>query len=362
MPYRWTFSTSLRTNGECAISLTSMLQFRCLRAIQGQNTIVVRPAPPISSLAPNFIQISMHFMTNQFSRRDFITTATAGLGAALALPNTSLFAQGEKAKPFKISLAQWSLHKSLQQKKLDNLDFARVAKEKFGINAVEYVDQFFKDKAKDETYLAEMKKRTSDLGVTNVLIMVDTAGDLGDVDEAKRTKAVENHYKWVDAAKYLGCHSIRVNAKTSADFEEGKKLAADGLRRLSEYAKPLDMNVIVENHGGLSSNGKWLSETIRMTGMANCGTLPDFGNFYEYDRYQGVTDLMPLAKAVSAKSYDFDADGNETKIDFMKMMKIVMAANYRSWVGIEYEGSRLSEDDGIMATKKLLEKIMADLG
>ncbi len=301
-------------------------------------------------------------MIKQTSRRDFVLNAAVGLSATLALPNLSVFGQGEKAKPFKISLAQWSLHKALQQKKLDNLDFAKVAKEKFGIEAVEYVNQFFKDKAKDETYLAEMKKRTSDLGVTNVLIMVDGEGELGDTDDQKRTKAVENHYKWVDAAKYLGCHSIRVNAGTKADYEEGKKLAADGLRRLSEYAKPLNMNVIVENHGGLSSNGKWLSETIRMTGMANCGTLPDFGNFYDYDRYQGVTDLMPLAKAVSAKSYDFDAEGNETKIDFMKMMKIVLDANYHSWVGIEYEGSKMSEDDGILATKKLLEKIQTAMG
>jgi sugar phosphate isomerase/epimerase len=203
-----------------------------------------------------------------------------------------------------------------------------------------------------------MKKRTNDLGVTNVLIMVDGEGNLGDTDEAKRTQAVENHYKWVDAAKFLGCHSIRVNAATNAKYEEGQKLAADGLRRLSEYAKPLDMGVIVENHGGLSSDGKWLSDTIRMTGMPNCGTLPDFGNFYEYDRYQGVTDLMPLAKAVSAKSYDFDEQGNETKIDFHRMMKIVLAANYHSWVGIEYEGSKLSPEEGIKATKKLLEKCM----
>ena len=303
-------------------------------------------------------------MINFISRRDFVSTTSVGLGAVLAIPRAGLFAQVEKPKPFKISLAQWSLHKTLQQKKLDNLDFAKVTKEKFGIDAVEYVNQFFKDKAKDATYLAEMKKRTDDLGVSNVLIMVDGEGGLGDKDEQKRTKAVENHYKWVDAAKYLGCHSIRVNAETvkgnlPEEFEEGQKLASDGLRRLSEYAKPLNMNVIVENHGGLSSNGKWLSETIRMTGMANCGTLPDFGNFYDYDRYQGVTEMMPLAKAVSAKSYDFDADGNETKIDFMKMMKIVLDANYHGWVGIEYEGSKLSEDEGILATKKLLEKCMA---
>ncbi|MFZ4470783.1 MAG: sugar phosphate isomerase/epimerase family protein, partial [Pirellula sp.] len=252
---------------------------------------------------------------------------------------------------------QWSLHKPLFEKKIDNLDFAKVAKEQFGIEAVEYVNQFFKDKAKDAKYLEEMKKRTNDLGVTNVLIMVDGEGGLGNSDPAKRTSAVENHYKWVDAAKFLGCHSIRVNAETDKPYEEGSKLAADGLRRLSEYAKPLGINVIVENHGGLSSNGKWLAETIRATGMDNCGTLPDFGNFYEYDRYEGVTDLMPLAKAVSAKSYDFDDQGNETKIDFQRMMKIVSDAGYHGWVGIEYEGSRLSPEDGITATKKLLEKI-----
>lgn len=290
------------------------------------------------------------------NRRHFLASSAA----AVALSASSRWSLGQDTAPskaYKISLAQWSLHKPLFAKEIDNLDFAKVAKERFGIDGVEYVNQFFKDKAKDAKYLEEMKKRTSDLGVTNVLIMIDGEGGLGNSDGAKRTTAVENHYKWVDAAKYLGCHSIRVNAETDKPYEEGSKLAADGLRRLSEYAKPLGINVIVENHGGLSSNGKWLSETIRATGMENCGTLPDFGNFYDYDRYQGVTDLMPLAKAVSAKSYDFDEQGNESKIDFAKMMKIVLDAGYRGWVGIEYEGSRLSPDDGIKATKKLLEKI-----
>lgn len=290
------------------------------------------------------------------NRRHFLASSAA----VVALSASSRWCVGQDTAPnkaYKISLAQWSLHKPLFAKEIDNLDFAKVAKERFGIDGVEYVNQFFKDKAKDAKYLEEMKKRTSDLGVTNVLIMIDGEGGLGNSDAAKRTTAVENHYKWVDAAKYLGCHSIRVNAETDKPYEEGSKLAADGLRRLSEYAKPLGINVIVENHGGLSSNGKWLSETIRATGMENCGTLPDFGNFYDYDRYQGVTDLMPLAKAVSAKSYDFDEQGNESKIDFAKMMKIVLDAGYRGWVGIEYEGSRLSPDDGIKATKKLLEKI-----
>jgi L-ribulose-5-phosphate 3-epimerase len=292
------------------------------------------------------------------SRRSFFTqtvSAAVGIGLASRLTSSSHAAQ---AKPFRISLAQWSLHKPLFAKQMDNLDFAKVTKEKFGIEAVEYVNQFFADKAKDEAYLSEMKKRAADVGVTSLLIMIDGEGALGDQDNAKRTQAVENHFKWVEAAKFLGCHSIRVNAETKADYDEGKKLAADGLRRLAEFAKPLGINVIVENHGGLSSNGKWLAETIKMTELSNCGTLPDFGNFYEYDRYQGVTDLMPYAKAVSAKSYDFDASGNETKIDFRRMMKIVLDAKYNGWVGIEYEGGRLSPEEGILATKKLLEACM----
>jgi L-ribulose-5-phosphate 3-epimerase len=262
---------------------------------------------------------------------------------------------------FKISLAGWSLHKAIFGKKITHMDFPVIAKKEFGIEAVEYVNQFFMDKAKDEKYLAELKQRCEDNGVKSVLIMCDREGNLGDPDEALRTKAVENHYKWVDAAKFLGCHSVRVNAHSKGEYAEQQKLAADGLRRLGEYAGKFDINVIVENHGGLSSNGKWLAETIKMTGRANCGTLPDFGNFHDYDRYQGVTETMPFAKGVSAKSHDFDDMGNETKTDYAKMMKIVFDAGYRGYVGIEYEGNKLDEYAGIRATKALLEKVIAKL-
>lgn len=295
-------------------------------------------------------------MTITYSRRNFLATSAAAI--AVASQSHSLFAQQAKEAPFKISLAQWSLNKQFFKKEIDNLDFARISKETYGIDGVEYVNQFFKDKAKDIEYLTEMKKRAADLGVTSVLIMIDGEGALGDTDDNKRTKAVENHYKWVEAAKFLGCHSIRVNAQTNAEYDEGKKLAADGLRRLSEFANPQGINVIVENHGGLSSNGKWLSETIQLANMPNCGTLPDFGNFKEYDRYQGTKELMPFAKAVSAKSHDFGENGEETQTDYRKIMKIVLDAGYRGWVGIEYEGSRLTPHDGIIATKKLLEKCM----
>jgi sugar phosphate isomerase/epimerase len=180
-------------------------------------------------------------------------------------------------------------------------------------------------------------------------------------------EAVQNHFKWVDAAAFLGCHSIRVNAQSSGSRDEQSKLAADGLRRLCEYADPQGLNVIVENHGGLSSDGSWLAGTVRLVRHPRCGTLPDFGNFRvdaktTYDRYLGVRELMPYAKAVSAKSMDFDSAGNETTIDYLQMLKIVAEAGYRGWIGVEYEGQRLDEEAGILATRRLLERCFQSLG
>lgn len=265
-----------------------------------------------------------------------------------------------KELPFKISLAQWSWHKRLFgqiKPKLDNLDFAKEASA-LGIKAIEYVNIFFMDKAEDTKYLAEMKKRAEDLGVKSLMIMCDDEGDLGDPDSKLRSQAVSNHYKWVRAAKFLGCHSIRVNAYSNGTYDEQQKLAADGIRGVSEYAAGHEINVIVENHGGLSSDGQWLTGVIKNVDMPNCGTLPDFGNFPpDTDIYVEVEKLMPYAKSVSAKSYDFDEKGDETKIDYYRMMKIVLNAGFNGYIGIEYEGDRLSETDGIIATKKLLEKI-----
>ena len=305
-------------------------------------------------------------MTTQFTsnRRSFLRTSAAA-AATVTLAGRSLAA--ENAKPiFDISLAEWSLHKELFEGKRDHLNFAVDAKKEFGIHAVEYVNQFFKDKAKDTAYLDEMKKRAADNGVHNVLIMIDGEGQLGDPNEGERAKAVENHYKWVEAAKHLGCHSIRVNAASSGTFSEQMKLAADGLRKLSEFAAKHNLGVIVENHGGLSSNGAWLAGVMHHVNMPNCGTLPDFGNFRVqgnvwFDRYEGVELLMPFAKAVSAKSHDFDEAGNEIHTDYKRMMGIVLAFGYNGFVGIEYEGSQLSEVEGIKATKKLLEKVRTEL-
>ncbi len=305
-------------------------------------------------------------MIQLIDRREFIKQAAqTGVAAGLTAMTTDKLSAAPK-QLFQISLAQWSLHKALFAKQLDNLNFAKTAKQDYGIGAVEYVNQFFKDKAKDTTYLKEMLKRTKDLGVENRLIMCDGEGNLGDPDAAKRQQAVENHYKWVEAAKFLGCKIIRVNAASRGSFEEQQKLAADGLRKLTEFGAKLKIAVIVENHGGLSSNGQWLTGVMKLVNHPLCGTLPDFGNFRvsrdeEYDRYKGVTEMMPYAKAVSAKTHDFDEQGNEIHTDYRKMTKIVLDAGYHSFFGIEYEGEKLSEPDGIRATKKLLERVHEEM-
>lgn len=298
---------------------------------------------------------------DRMDRRGFLKQS-AGVAAGLGLAGLERPAAAQEKKPlFTISLAEWSLNKALFGKQLDNLDFPKVAKHGYGIDAVEYVNQFFKDKAKDQAYLAELKKRAADVGVQNVLIMCDGEGSLGDPDAAKRKQAVENHFKWVDAAKFLGCHSIRVNAASRGTYQEQLDLAAEGLRALTEFGAAREINVIVENHGGISSNGEWLAAVIRKVDHPRCGTLPDFGNFTDYDRYKGVQEMMPFAKGVSAKSHDFDAQGNETQTDYVRMLKIVLAAGYHGRVGIEYEGSKLSEPDGIWATKRLLERVRNEL-
>jgi sugar phosphate isomerase/epimerase len=295
-------------------------------------------------------------------RRRFLKASSL---AALAAAWPRLLAAN--ARRFEISLAEWSLHRTLMRRELDHLDFPVVARTTYGLGAVELVNTFFKDKARDASYLGEYRKRADGEGVRTLLIMCDGEGNIGDPDPAKRTTAVSNHHRWVEAAAQLGCHSIRVNAASSGTYEEQQRLAADGLRSLTEFGATLGINVIVENHGGLSSNGAWLAGVMRRVNHPRCGTLPDFGNFCLrsgasgaceawYNRYQGVAELMPFAKAVSAKSHDFDANGQETATDYARMMGIVLGAGYSGFVGIEYEGPLLSEHEGILRTRDLLRR------
>ena len=301
------------------------------------------------------------------NRRNFIKRSAAITGGLALSGFGSTFLSGSDKLPFKISLAEWSLHRALGKKEINHLDFAAIAKKEFGISAIEYVNTFFFEKANDYKYLSEMKKRVDDLGSKSLLIMCDNEGNLGDPDNKKRAQAIENHYKWTEAAKYLGCHSIRVNARSEGSWDDQIKLAADGLRRLNEFGDSIGINTIVENHGGLSSNGKWLSAVMERADHPRVGTLPDFGNFRIqgdewYDRYQGMKELMPYAKAVSAKSHEFDVKGNEIDTDYYKMMKIILDAGYNSYVGIEYEGTAHSEMEGIRLTLELLKKVRASFG
>jgi sugar phosphate isomerase/epimerase len=312
-----------------------------------------------------------------YNRRNFLKTmagGTAGMAAFSSLPGVMSSCTAPPSMFFKISLAQWSLHKYLwrwegtgyNDSPVDPLEFPSLARNEFGIDALEHVNTFYYDKSEDQAYLAELKNRCDDEGVKSLLIMVDAEGNLGDPDEEARKTAIQNHHKWVEAARYLDCHSIRVNARSAGSWDEQMKLAADGLHGLCEFADPFGINVIVENHGGLSSSGEWLSGVMKMVDHPLCGTLPDFGNFEiaegeEYDRYKGVEELMPWARGVSAKSHDFDEEGNEVHTDYRKMLKIVKDAGWTGYIGIEYEGSELDEFAGIRATKALLEKVGAEL-
>lgn len=343
-------------------------------------------------------------MNASTNRRTFLKSSAAlvgGLALSACDNKKSTMSASETNSRSKISLAQWSLHKALKAGELNNLDFPRIAREDFDFDAIEWSGQFLNveharlgAQPKGHAYLTETKRVTDDHGLTNLLIMCDHVGNLGDPDNTLRSNAVEGHYAWVEAAKFLGCHSIRVNAASDPSLisEEQKKLCIDGLGRVCAFAQTYGLNVIVENHGGLSSNGAWLASVISGVGLDNCGTLPDFGNFYvarnrgnperyaqskkpyendpiyeeddiglEYDRYQGVTDLMPFAKGVSAKSHDFDAEGNEVNTDYNRMLKIVIDSGYTGYIGIEYEGRTTPEMEGIQLTKTLIERTLASL-
>ena len=322
------------------------------------------------------------------NRRAFIKTAAmgaAGLGLAAALPE-DLFATTAADLFFKIAVSQFSFASQFWTKQLDPLDFPAKAKE-LGITGLDYCSMFFADKAKDQQFLADLKKRAADAGSYNLRIMIDGEGVLGDLNEAARLKAVENHYKWIDAAATLGCPMIRVNVEGEGAHADVAKAAVDSLGRLIEFGRKQHIDVIVENHIGISCNGAWLACVMKQVNSKHCGTLADFGNFCvnrtkpetndiagymktkcleEYDRYKGITELMPYAKGVHAKSHLFDAAGNDLETDFTRMFKIIKQSGFKGWVSIEYEGGLLkmySKDNkylddytGTTATKNLVEK------
>ena len=304
-------------------------------------------------------------------RRNFLSvTLTAGIASSV-FPSTN-FVKFNSIENLKISLAQWSLNKSIKNGKLPILDFAKKARS-FDIEGIEFVSGLYTrdtdilDRMSMNSLAKELIKRSDDYGIDNVLFMIDNQGDLASSNKNERFQAIDNHKRWIDLSAEIGCKTMRVNLNGEKDLNKWTKNSVKSLTALNKYNE--NINVVVENHGGLSSSGKYLSNVMSKVKLENCGTLPDFGNFcmngspwgnctQMYDRYLGTEELMPYAHAVSAKSYDFDDEGNETTIDYKRMMEIIKRSGYQGYVGIEYEGNRLGEDDGIIATKKLLEKFI----
>ena len=311
------------------------------------------------------------------SRRSFIKESLVGAGA---LMTASPFRLPIFRDPdIRISLAEWSFHRALESGKMDHLDFPSRAKNEFGISVVEYVNGFFggtkmnfREAAKNIAYLNEMLKRSQDAGVINHLLMCDDEGPLSSTNEKERLESVDNHKKWIEAAKILGCATVRVNLHGEGSADDRKKASVDALSRLGEFAKPFQLNVVVENHGSVTSNADWLTDVMIQVGKDNVGTLPDFGNFCishpwgtiqegctdMYDIYKGIQQLLPYAKGVSAKTYDFDTKGEQPLMDYKRLIDIVKASGFKGYIGIEYEGINQPEDEGVLNTQKLLKKYL----
>lgn len=310
------------------------------------------------------------------SRRRFLQQTILATSALAISPR--VFAHSNTTK-LKLSLAEWSLHRALKAGKLDHLDFPAKAKKEFGIDAVEYVNGFFggtkmnfKEAGKSQKYLGELLTRSKDAGVVNHLIMVDDEGSLALPNDTQRLPAVENHKKWIEAAKFLGCKTVRVNLHGEGDSNAKKTASIDSLSRLGEFASPLGINVVVENHGSDSSKGFWVADVMKQVNKSNVGTLPDFGNFCishpwgttqegcndEYDRYKGLQEMLPFAKGVSAKTYDFDANGNQPLMDYQRLMTIVKESKFEGYIGVEFEGIKGDEEDGIRKTVALVKRFL----
>jgi sugar phosphate isomerase/epimerase len=311
------------------------------------------------------------------TRRTFIKNSLLATGALMTYSSFKM--NGKQEADIKISLAEWSFNRALYNGEMDHLDFPSIAKNEFGISAVEYVNGFFggkkmdfKEAAKNNSYLNELLKRSRDAGVFNHLIMCDDEGPLSSAEQKERLISVDNHKKWIEAAKILGCVTVRVNLHGEGSPDDRKKASVDSLGRLGEFAKPMQINVVVENHGSVTSNAEWLAEVMNQVNMANIGTLPDFGNWCishpwgtiqegceeMYDIYEGVRLLLPFAKGVSAKTYDFDAKGEQPLLDYKRLISIVKDSGYKGYIGIEYEGLNQPEFEGVRKTQDLLRKYL----
>jgi len=311
------------------------------------------------------------------TRRTFIKQSFIGAGTIILAPSLNIIVK--PVSDLTISLAEWSFHRALEKGELDHLDFPAKAKEEFDISVVEYVNGFFggrkmnfKEAGKNTAYINELLIRSKDAGVVNHLIMVDDEGPLSSINEKERLIAVDDHKKWIDAARILGCSTVRVNLHGEGDTDLRKSASINSLIRLGDFAKTMNINIVVENHGSITSNGAWMADVMKKVSLVNVGTLPDFGNFClsdpwgtiqngcadMYDPYLGLTEMLPYAKGVSAKTYDFDEGGEQTLLDYKKLIGIVKASQFKGYIGIEYEGNKQSEEEGVRLTKALLQRYL----
>ncbi len=294
------------------------------------------------------------------NRRHLLKSAAIGAGVS-SLPWES-FAQGDGENWLKLAVQQYSFNKQLRSGELTMLDYPATVVEGTGIKALEYFNGHMEDRAGDMAFFKDVRQRCDDLGVVNTMMLCRSKPALDAAEASERQAAIEGYRPWLEATKVLGGEYIRVDVRSGGDPEEQKKYAVDGLKSLSAAAaSDYEMGILVENHGGHSGNGKWVAEVMKAVNLDNCGTLPDFQNFKDYDPYLGVEEMMPWAKILCAKSKEFDDEGNEVNVDFRRMLKIAKESGFTGYIGIEFEGHDVDPIMGINLTKALIERVMAEL-
>jgi L-ribulose-5-phosphate 3-epimerase len=268
------------------------------------------------------------------SRRDLLGGAAAAAMAAFLTGTHSTHAAPASDE---ISLAAWSLVRSFRNGKWKLVDLPRICRENLGIGALEFVNQFFENPVLQ--YLQTVKRAGKQYEVKFVRIMVDGEGEMAAVEKKDRLASARAHRKWVDIAYELGCADIRCNMRGGTpDWKNDKDLvkrAAEAFNDLLEYARPANIDILIENHGGASSDPDTLVAVMKAVNNPHFGTLPDYGNVnLGDDRYEVMRKILPYAKGVSVKAA-WTADGNNVFGDLEKLIKITQESGFHGFWGIE---------------------------
>ncbi len=269
-----------------------------------------------------------------------------------------------------IGLSTWSLHRHMGPIKrqvvtdtgekhewteeypedVSLLDFAGFARKEYGLTHLELIQMSFP--STEASYLKKLRSavEAAEAVIENVPIDV---GDICELAPERRAEHVRNIKSWMDVAAAIGSRAVRVNTGPSREGSDALALAVESCKRLAEHADKLGLNVLIENHGGISSDPQLLKQLIESVSTERMGACPDFGGFDEAIRYDGLQKIMPLAKLVHAKSYAFDEHGEETAIDYARCMQIVKNSGFSGVLSIEYEGDG-NASEGIKKTKELI--------